>query len=216
MEQPRGIRNHNPGNIEYNGTPWQGLAEPKSDGRFCRFEGPTWGIRAIARTLITYQDKHGLENVYQMISRWAPPVENNVQAYSAHAEKALGVGPSTPINVHRYAVMRPLVETIITHENGVMPYSDAQLDKGLLLAGIEAPQKPLTQSRTVRGGQVAGTAGTVAAVAGAVAQVQPALPVVEWMRDNLGVALIILGAAAVAGVGYMIWARLDDRNKGLR
>jgi hypothetical protein len=71
----RGIRNNNPGNIRYTGTPWQGLDEPKSDGQFCRFANPCWGIRAIARTLITYQDKHGLNSVYQMIARWAPPVE---------------------------------------------------------------------------------------------------------------------------------------------
>ena len=31
--------------------------------------------------------------------------------------------------------MRPLVETIITHENGVMPYSDAQLDEFRKLGG---------------------------------------------------------------------------------
>jgi hypothetical protein len=112
--------------------------------------------------------------------------------------------------------MRPFVEAIILHENGVMPYSAAQIDKGLLMAGVEPPQKPLTQSRTVRGGQVAGTAGTVAAVAGIVSEVQPALPVIEWARDNIGVALIVIGVAALAGVGYMIWARIDDKQKGLR
>lgn len=31
---PRGIRNNNPGNIRYDGTNWQGLDNPPSDGTF--------------------------------------------------------------------------------------------------------------------------------------------------------------------------------------
>lgn len=57
---PRGIRNNNPGNLEW-GDPWQGL-DPDGqaqDKRFVVFKDPAMGIRAIARTLITYQDKYG-------------------------------------------------------------------------------------------------------------------------------------------------------------
>jgi seryl-tRNA synthetase len=57
---PRGIRNNNPGNIRRNGDPWQGLAERQGDVEFFTFKTiPIYGIRALARTLIAYQDKHG-------------------------------------------------------------------------------------------------------------------------------------------------------------
>jgi hypothetical protein len=31
--------------------------------------------------LIAYQDKHGLRTIRQIVSRWAPPTENNTNAY---------------------------------------------------------------------------------------------------------------------------------------
>ena len=71
---PRGIRNHNPGNLE-KGDPWQGLADDQSaDPRFAVFEAPEWGIRAIARLLITYRDKHGVNTVNGVVNRWAAAV----------------------------------------------------------------------------------------------------------------------------------------------
>lgn len=213
MSQPRGVRNHNPGNIEYNGTPWQGLADPPSDGRFCRFADPTWGIRAIARVLITYQDKHGINTVRGIINRWAPPVENDTGAYAAHVAGKVGVGPDDQISVHEYAVMRPLIEAIILHENGVQPYSAAQIDKGLVLAGVEPPAKPLSKSRTVKGGQVAAGGTALTAVSEAVTQaasnVEPLIPYLETMKW-------VFIALTVIGIGIAIYARLDDRNKGLR
>ena len=54
---PRGIRNNNPGNIRRNGDPWQGLAKEQNDREFFTFKSAVYGIRALARLLITYQDK---------------------------------------------------------------------------------------------------------------------------------------------------------------
>ena len=99
---PRGIRNNNPGNIDYNpSVKWQGLADPprEPEGRFCRFAAPKWGIRAIARLLITYQDQHDLNTVRGIINRWAPPIENDSDAYVNAVASSLGVdadGPSIP------------------------------------------------------------------------------------------------------------------------
>lgn len=203
-----GIRNNNPGNIR-KGDPWQGLDDPADDGSFCRFKSPTWGIRAIARLLIAYQDRHGLRTVRAIISRWAPESENDTRAYIKHVADKLGVKPGEQIDVHRHETMRPLVETIILHENGVQPYTDAQIDKGLVLAGIEPPQKSLQESRTVKGGQVAslGVAGT--ALTEAAAQVSALAEYSEYFKW-------VFIALTVAGVALTIWARIDDRNKGLR
>ena len=141
---PRGIRNNNPGNIDYMGTDWQGLSKPESDGRFCRFETPEWGIRALAKTLLTYQTKRKaadgskIDTVAEFIHRWAPPVENDTGAYVAQVAGKMGVGPHDEIDVRQYRFMEPLVESIIRHENGIQPYTQAQIDEGLRRAGVVA------------------------------------------------------------------------------
>ncbi|MFI3272941.1 MAG: structural protein, partial [Pseudomonadota bacterium] len=56
---PRGIRNHNPGNIRH-GDDWQGLRDTQTDKNFCQFVSPEFGIRALARVLMNYEKKHGL------------------------------------------------------------------------------------------------------------------------------------------------------------
>jgi hypothetical protein len=210
---PRGIRNHNPGNLRRSADPWQGLAATQTDAEFFQFASAKWGIRALARTLIAYQDKVGLRNIKQMIGRWAPPVENDTGAYVRVVAAAVGVGPGERIDVHDYAVLRPLVLAIIKHENGQQPYTDAEIDAGLVLAGVEPPQRLLGKTRTVQGGQVAASATVLGLTAEAVRQVEPAIPLLQSL---LQVAPWVVGAAALAGIAYMIWARIDDRRRGLR
>jgi len=210
---PRGIRNHNPGNLRRSADPWQGLAATQTDAEFFQFVSAKWGIRALARTLIAYQDRVGLRNIKQMIGRWAPPVENDTGAYVCVVAAAVGVGAEERIDVHDYAVLRPLVVAIIKHENGQQPYTDAEIDAGLVLAGVEPPQRPLGKTRTVQGGQVAAGATVLGLTAEAVRQVEPAIPLLQSL---LQVAPWVVGAAALVGIAYMIWARIDDRRRGLR
>lgn len=210
---PRGIRNHNPGNLRRSADPWQGLAATQTDAEFFQFASAKWGIRALARTLIAYQDKVGLRNIKQMIGRWAPPIENDTGAYVRVVAAAVGVGPEERIDVHDYALLRPLVLAIIKHENGQQPYTDAEVDAGLVLAGVEPPQRPLSKTRTVQGGQVAASATVLGLTAEAVRQVEPAIPLLQSLLE---VAPWVVGAAALAGIAYMIWARIDDRRRGLR
>lgn len=135
--QPRGIRNKNPGNIRKSFDKWQGLSSKQLDCDFFQFNAPEWGIRALARILVTYQAKHKLKSVQAIIGRWAPPNENNTPAYVASVAKKLGVAPTADIDVTNPAVMRPLVEAIIFHENGQQPYPAGLLDKAMELAGLK-------------------------------------------------------------------------------
>ena len=210
---PRGIRNHNPGNLRRSADPWQGLAAEQMDREFFQFASAKWGIRALARTLIAYQDKVGLKTIKQMIGRWAPPNENDAGAYVRVVAAAVGVGAEERIDVHDYAVLRPLVLAIVKHENGQQPYTDAEIDAGLVLAGVEPPHRPLARTRTVQGGQMAAGATVLGLTAAAVRQVEPALPLLQSL---LQLAPWVVGAAALAGITYMIWARIDDRRRGLR
>ncbi|HBO4005822.1 TPA: structural protein [Pseudomonas aeruginosa] len=142
---PRGIRNFNPGNIRHaKGTRWQGMSANQNDSAFVQFTGPQWGIRAIARTLITYQDKHALRTIRQIISRWAPPSENNTESYIRQVAARVGVAHDARIDVYDYRTMRTLVEAIVRHENGPGPlpegswYGEGLINEGLHLAGIVA------------------------------------------------------------------------------
>lgn len=219
---PIGIRQNNPGNIvRVRGVTWEGQAKEQG-GRFVRFIEPKWGIRAICRVLITYADARKardgsrIDTVREIIERWAPPHENDTDAYARHVASKLDVKPDEILSIKEPETMRALVESIILHENGQQPYTDAQIEAGMVLAGIEPARRPLTQSRTIRGGQIAGAAGAATTAAGVASQVAPALPVLDWVQENLAFALTLAGLAVLAGVGYMVWARLDDRRKGLR
>lgn len=198
---------NNPGHIEI-GAPWQGLAPVQRHDRFATFVSPAYGIRAIARILITYQDKHGINTVRGAITRWAPPTENDTGSYVRHASQRVGVGPDDPVSFHDYAISRKMVEVIIAHENGSMPYSDEEIRKGLALAGIEPPVKPVSESRTLKAGTVAAGATGVGMVTEAVQQLAPAVPLVETVGKYAPWAL---GVLVLAAVGYMAYRYIQDR-----
>lgn len=124
---PRGIRNNNPGNIDYNPlNKWKGL-NPKTkelDSRFCVFISPEYGLRALMILLRNYDNKYGLNSVRQIINRWAPTHENNTSAYMEHVAKMMGVKVNECLNLKNRETLISLAKAIVTHENGVQPYSD--------------------------------------------------------------------------------------------
>lgn len=142
---PRGIRNNNPGNIRRSRDPWQGLARDQQDIAFFTFATMPDGVRAAARIFITYYDKYGLDTVRKVITRWAPPAENDTDAYVAAVSAALGVGSDDPIDLQEYAVLKPLLKAVFKHENGGDYVKEADLDEGLRRAGVinRAPARPM-------------------------------------------------------------------------
>lgn len=131
----RGIRNNNPGNLD-KGDDWQGLADEQPDPRFCTFISPLWGIRALAKVLLTYQRKHNKHTIREIISRWAPPHENDTEAYIKAVSAHVHVIPDAPISLEDRTTMFLLVEAIIKHENGQQPYSGDVIHSALSAAGI--------------------------------------------------------------------------------
>jgi len=76
---PRGIRNNNPGNLVRDDTPWDGLrpASEQMDTKFHQFIEMKWGIRAMAKNLISYKKKHGVSTLLELSDRWAPSEDRN-------------------------------------------------------------------------------------------------------------------------------------------
>ncbi len=214
---PRGIRNNNPGNLRRTDDPWQGLTPGQPDKEFFTFKSEVYGIRALARTLIAYQDNHRLRSIRQIISRWAPANENNTGAYIDAVAKSTGFDPDRPLDMHRFDYISAVVKAIIQHENGQQPYTDAQVTKALVLAGVEPEQQNLQKTRTVKAGQAATAATVGLSVVEAVQQtVDPAKDALLAITPYVDFAKWALLAITLIGIGAMLWARIDDRRKGLR
>jgi len=133
LKTPRGLRNNNAGNIRH-GDKWQGMAALQLDPSFITFTNEKFGIRAMARVLSNYRDRHGLVTVSGIISRWAPSVENDTDSYVNQVSRALGVSANTVIDTRNADVMELLIAAIIKHENGQQPYSAELIKEGIALA----------------------------------------------------------------------------------
>lgn len=126
---PRGIRNNNPGNIE-KGVGFDGEVAG-NDPRFATFKAPEDGIRGLAVNLLTYQRRHGLDTVQGIIGRWAPDSENETGAYVQQVSRAVGVQPDEKLDLSNPKVLARLTAAIIQHENGMQPYTTAQMQEGI-------------------------------------------------------------------------------------
>lgn len=223
--KPRGVRNHNPTNLE-RGIKWQGLAKPhemtpeqKAEDRFAVFRSPEWGIRAAAKIIQTYRTKYGLTTVANIIGRWAPAFENDVNSYAHAVAQAMGVPPDAQIDTADPDVLAKMIEAMIRHENGTQPYSEATIRAGIALAGLgpesETAPKPVSKSKRVKG------AAATAAAGGAVTVIDQAtglLSAAQRFVTNLTgvdvheypVPLIVLGVAALAFIVYVGWTVVVD------
>lgn len=137
---PLGIRQNNPGNIRP-GEPWAGAVGEQNG--FVVFDSAIHGIRALAKNLMAYQTRHGLLTIRGMVSRWAPPSDNNdTEAYIAAVCKACGVAPETEYLLTPDR-MYALVKAIIQHENGQQPYDEETIRGAVAMAyGAPEPQQP--------------------------------------------------------------------------
>lgn len=124
MSIPRGIRNNNPGNLRKTDIPWQGKVAG-ADPAFETFATPSDGIRAMAVTLLNYQRIHQLYTLRAIITRYAPPSENDTAAYISAVGDALGILPGESLDLNNPATLRALVTAMIQHEQGQQPYSPA-------------------------------------------------------------------------------------------
>ncbi len=136
---PRGIRNNNPGNINYVGQDGASLERP--GGRFAKFDTAYDGLKAMARQLMRYftgkTTGKPLQTLTDIISTWAPGSENNTGAYIAQLSKMLNVHPDAVLNLENPQVMSALMGGIIHHENGRNPYSSELINRA---AGGMQPQ----------------------------------------------------------------------------
>lgn len=123
----RNYRNNNLGNLVFANQEGAALEAPNAKGeqRFARFNTPEEGIRALANQVSSYYSGTSaaagyqkLQTVSSIISKWAPPKENNTNQYIDNVSKYLGVSPNEKIDVSNPEVMTQLVRAIATKEGG--------------------------------------------------------------------------------------------------
>lgn len=230
---PRGIRNHNPGNVERGKDRWLGMsADQSADARFLVFDTPDAGVRCLMRLLINYQERHGIRTLREAINRWAPPGENNSTAYVQHVSRLTGFDPDEPLDFLDREINVALTRAIVRHENGEPTlygrkdwYLADVFERAAVMAGFEPTKKPLAKSRTVAGAVIAAT-GTAIGVAAGAPEVSPGLPITtEDVTTIAGALTPLLGGAllqylspiaTLAGVALTIYARWDDSRRKLR
>ena len=131
--------------------------------------------------------------------------------------KQANLRPGQIVDLHHGPTLKAIAKAMIHMENGCQPYTEAQFNKALVLAGVDAGPKQLKQSRTMAGAQVAGGATVLGMVTEHLDEIQGIgatfAPIVGRIID---VAPWILGAAAVLGIGWIMWARWTDHRDGLR
>ncbi len=211
-KQSRGYRNKNPGNIDHlPQNKWQGLATPPLEApprnggraRFAVFVSHEYGIRALALLLITYQDRHNLKTIRQIINRWAPGTENNTGSYVRFVDERLPRHSADDVvDLHDYETLREMVCAIIHHELGGMPYDAATIDEGLRMAGVPKPITTLRAAASTGTGRAAIQVGTITAAAGALA---PAIEALDGIPTYVGIAVV--AAVAAFAITYVLMKR---------
>ena len=140
----RGLRNNNPLNIRYSQDQWQGAATTQTDKSFVQFESMAYGYRAAWKTLDTYNLRFRCEykpyNVRNIIARWAPPTENDTEAYIIGVLKLGSLGGKEkllpPSNASGYGRLSRMIAAMTTIECGI-PFGQVDMEavyQGYLLA----------------------------------------------------------------------------------
>ena len=81
-KKPLTVRLNNPGAIETPSTfKWQGQSNVQRHSRFCSFDSPEMGARAMIKILATYRRRYKIHTIEDIIHRWAPSVENHTEGY---------------------------------------------------------------------------------------------------------------------------------------
>ena len=69
----------------------------------------------------------------KIISRYAPSSENQTQAYIQSVASQLGITPDGKVDLSEIGTLTVFVKAIIRHENGIQPYSNETIQKGIAL-----------------------------------------------------------------------------------
>ncbi|MEB7891892.1 hypothetical protein NGK36_21775 [Hafnia alvei] len=138
--QNRNFRNNNFGNLAYVGQKGARLedANAKGEQRFAKFDTPEEGMRALASQITSYSNGTSkaanyqkLNTVESIISKYAPPNENNTKSYIANLSKSLGVSSTDQLDLTNPQVMTKMIRGISTIEGGNPQVTDKFIESSI-------------------------------------------------------------------------------------
>ena len=130
--RPLGIRNNNPGNLEPDKSKWLGATGV--NGRFLTFSEPLYGLRAMARNLANQKRLHRIDNLSDLIYKYAPPIENDTESYIAFVSAKTAIDPNIYVDFEDKTVLLLMMRAMIKMENGENPYSDELIKRAIAIA----------------------------------------------------------------------------------
>src|SRR6185437_6535945 len=101
---PAPVRNNNPGAM-------------MPGGKLAQYPDMQTGLQALDQNLASY-GKQGVNTIAGVISKWAPPNENDTQAYIKDVSQRLGIPPGQKIDLSNPLQRQALSTAISLHENG--------------------------------------------------------------------------------------------------
>jgi hypothetical protein len=101
---PAGVRNNNPGAM-------------MPGGKLAQYPDMQTGLQALDVNLASY-GKQGVNTISGVISKWAPPNENDTQAYIKDVSQRLGIPANQKIDLSNPLQRQALSTAIALHENG--------------------------------------------------------------------------------------------------
>lgn len=126
----RGQRNCNPLNIRrVAGTKWKGQSALQTDASFVCFNAMEWGIRAAFCILRTYARRYQCLSPADIVGRWAPPHQNDTDAYIRNVCTWTGFGGRQRLTE---ADWPRLVQAMARQESGTT-LSEEIINKGFKL-----------------------------------------------------------------------------------
>ncbi len=104
---------------------WKGMATVQTDQSFVVFKDLAYGYRAAWKLMESYRmrlsEAKKAFNIHNIISRWAPPNENDTRAYINHVVRLSGIPEFqllTPPGIRKDQVMK-VIEAMTCVENGI-------------------------------------------------------------------------------------------------
>lgn len=159
MTIPRGLRNNNPLNIRHSADKWEGARIEQTDKSFVQFASLAYGYRAAWKVLDTYclafrreRKPYTLRNI---IARWAPPSENDTDAYVRSVVGLSGLGGNEsmarPLRGRELDRTARLIAAMTCVENGI---AYKNVDWGAIWEGYDLafPGKRLEKQQVLKGG----------------------------------------------------------------
>ena len=96
---PVGVRNNNPLNIRVSSNTW--LGKIPSNNAFEKFTSLEYGIRAGVKNLLTYYNNYQLRTISQIITKWAPPTENDTSNYIKSVATKMGIASTSVLLLNK-------------------------------------------------------------------------------------------------------------------